>query len=39
MAIDRATITKTVLNGLRTPATGWVAKGVLGYQGTARPAT
>ncbi|WP_327369664.1 peptide ABC transporter substrate-binding protein [Streptomyces sp. NBC_01217] len=32
MAIDRATITKTVLNGLRTPATGWVAKGVLGYQ-------
>ena len=32
MAIDRPTITKTVLNGLRTPATGWVAKGVLGYK-------
>jgi oligopeptide transport system substrate-binding protein len=32
MAIDRNTITKTVLNGLRTPATGWVAKGVLGYK-------
>ncbi|MGW3519643.1 peptide ABC transporter substrate-binding protein [Streptomyces hydrogenans] len=32
MAIDRATITKTVLNGTREPATGWVAKGVLGYQ-------
>ncbi|MEU8539179.1 ABC transporter substrate-binding protein [Streptomyces sp. NPDC048717] len=32
MGIDRATITKTVLNGTREPATGWVAKGVLGYQ-------
>ncbi len=32
MAIDRATITKTVLNGTREPATGWVAQGVLGYQ-------
>ncbi|WP_121832381.1 ABC transporter substrate-binding protein [Streptomyces sp. S1] len=32
MAIDRATITKTVLQGTREPATGWVAKGVLGYQ-------
>jgi oligopeptide transport system substrate-binding protein len=32
MAIDRNTITKTVLNGLRTPATGWVAQGVLGYK-------
>ncbi|CAM5390655.1 peptide ABC transporter substrate-binding protein [Streptomyces tanashiensis] len=32
MAIDRPTITKTVLNGTREPATGWVAKGVLGYQ-------
>ncbi|MEV6332594.1 ABC transporter substrate-binding protein [Streptomyces sp. NPDC051909] len=32
MAIDRATITKTVLNGTREPATGWVAKGVLGFQ-------
>ncbi|MER6128465.1 ABC transporter substrate-binding protein [Streptomyces sp. NPDC001795] len=32
MAIDRDTITKTVLNGTREPATGWVAKGVLGYQ-------
>ncbi|MBO1337006.1 ABC transporter substrate-binding protein [Streptomyces sp. VRA16 Mangrove soil] len=31
MAIDRDTITKTVLNGTREPATGWVAKGVLGY--------
>ncbi|MER7911478.1 ABC transporter substrate-binding protein [Streptomyces sp. NPDC096068] len=32
MAIDRGTITKTVLQGTREPATGWVAKGVLGYQ-------
>ncbi|MEU6272533.1 ABC transporter substrate-binding protein [Streptomyces populi] len=32
MAIDRATITKTVLQGTREPATGWVAKGVLGYE-------
>jgi oligopeptide transport system substrate-binding protein len=32
MAIDRDTITKTVLRGVREPATGWVAKGVLGYQ-------
>ncbi|EGX58858.1 putative peptide ABC transporter substrate-binding protein [Streptomyces zinciresistens K42] len=32
MAIDRQTITKTVLQGTREPATGWVAKGVLGYQ-------
>lgn len=32
MAIDRDTITKTVLQGTREPATGWVAKGVLGYQ-------
>ncbi|MET9469219.1 ABC transporter substrate-binding protein [Streptomyces sp. NPDC006544] len=31
MAIDRDTITKTVLQGTREPATGWVAKGVLGY--------
>ncbi|MER5662517.1 peptide ABC transporter substrate-binding protein [Streptomyces mirabilis] len=32
MAIDRNTITKTVLQGTREPATGWVAKGVLGYE-------
>jgi oligopeptide transport system substrate-binding protein len=32
MAIDRNTITKTVLQGTREPATGWVAKGVQGYQ-------
>ncbi|MFJ6568307.1 ABC transporter substrate-binding protein [Streptomyces sp. NPDC091292] len=32
MAIDRDTITKTVLQGTREPATGWVAQGVLGYQ-------
>ncbi|MFI9581361.1 ABC transporter substrate-binding protein [Streptomyces sp. NPDC052236] len=32
MGIDRATITKTVLQGTREPATGWVAKGVLGFQ-------
>ncbi|MET9483853.1 ABC transporter substrate-binding protein [Streptomyces sp. NPDC006638] len=31
-AIDRDTITKTVLQGTREPATGFVAKGVLGYQ-------
>ncbi|MGP4049448.1 peptide ABC transporter substrate-binding protein [Streptomyces sp. 2A115] len=31
MAIDRDTITKTVLNGTREPATGFVAKGVAGY--------
>ncbi|MCZ9341699.1 ABC transporter substrate-binding protein, partial [Streptomyces sp. TRM76130] len=31
MAIDRDTITKTVLQGTREPATGWVAQGVLGY--------
>ncbi|WP_328728554.1 ABC transporter substrate-binding protein [Streptomyces jietaisiensis] len=35
MAIDRDTITKTVLQGTREPATGWVAKGVLGYQADA----
>ncbi|MFB7868129.1 ABC transporter substrate-binding protein [Streptomyces sp. NPDC056069] len=39
MAIDRATITRTVLNGTREPATGWVAKGVLGYQPNAVEAT
>lgn len=33
-AIDRDTITKTVLQGTRDPATGWVAKGVLGYTPT-----
>lgn len=32
MAIDRDTITKTVLQGTREPATGFVAKGVLGFQ-------
>ncbi|MFE4424803.1 ABC transporter substrate-binding protein, partial [Streptomyces sp. NPDC056817] len=32
MAIDRDTITKTVLQGTREPATGWVAKGVMGFQ-------
>ncbi|MDT3398074.1 ABC transporter substrate-binding protein [Streptomyces sp. B1866] len=32
MAIDRDTITKKVLNGSRIPATGFVAKGVLGHQ-------
>ncbi|MDL5203606.1 ABC transporter substrate-binding protein [Streptomyces sp. ALI-76-A] len=32
MAIDRDTITKTVLQNTREPATGWVAKGVTGYQ-------
>lgn len=35
MAIDRDTITKTVLQGTREPATGWVAKGVMGYQSDA----
>ncbi|WP_432039700.1 peptide ABC transporter substrate-binding protein [Streptomyces cucumeris] len=32
MAIDRATITKTVLHGSRTPADSFVARGVLGYK-------
>ncbi|WP_030747230.1 ABC transporter substrate-binding protein [Streptomyces griseus] len=32
MAIDRATITKTVLQGTRKPATGWVPEGILGFQ-------
>ncbi|MEU0742139.1 ABC transporter substrate-binding protein [Streptomyces sp. NPDC006134] len=32
MAIDRDTINKTVFYGTRESATGWVAKGVLGYQ-------
>ncbi|QDQ13484.1 peptide ABC transporter substrate-binding protein [Streptomyces spectabilis] len=32
MAIDRETIIKTVLNNTREPATGWVAKGVIGYK-------
>lgn len=32
MGIDRDTITKTVLQGTREPATGWVAQGVLGFQ-------
>jgi oligopeptide transport system substrate-binding protein len=32
MAIDRATITKTVLQNTREPADGWVAKGVLGFK-------
>jgi oligopeptide transport system substrate-binding protein len=32
MGIDRKTITATVLNGTRTPATGWVARGVEGFQ-------
>ncbi|MEV6396849.1 ABC transporter substrate-binding protein [Streptomyces sp. NPDC051907] len=32
MAIDRDTITKTVLNGTRTPADSYVARGVLGYK-------
>ncbi|RII15859.1 Oligopeptide-binding protein OppA precursor [Streptomyces sp. YIM 130001] len=32
MAIDRDTIAKTVFNGTRDSATGWVAKGVKGYQ-------
>jgi oligopeptide transport system substrate-binding protein len=32
MAIDRATITKAVFNGGRTPATGWVSPVVDGYK-------
>ncbi|QES43624.1 MULTISPECIES: ABC transporter substrate-binding protein [Streptomyces] len=32
MAIDRDTIAKTVFHGTRESATGWVAKGVKGYQ-------
>ncbi|MEU5615115.1 ABC transporter substrate-binding protein [Streptomyces sparsogenes] len=32
MAIDRDTITKTVLHGSRTPADSYVARGVLGYK-------
>ncbi|MEV6977983.1 ABC transporter substrate-binding protein [Kitasatospora sp. NPDC093806] len=32
MAIDRATITKTVLQGSRKAATAWVAEGVEGYK-------
>ncbi|WP_055693040.1 peptide ABC transporter substrate-binding protein [Streptomyces prasinopilosus] len=32
MAIDRDTITKTVLNNTREPATSFVAKGVAGFQ-------
>ncbi|MFD5557499.1 ABC transporter substrate-binding protein [Streptomyces sp. NPDC127068] len=32
MAIDRETITNTVLQKTREPATGWVAQGVLGFQ-------
>ncbi|BBC33212.1 hypothetical protein SGFS_045060 [Streptomyces graminofaciens] len=32
MAIDRKTITDTVLQKTRTPATGWVAQGVLGFK-------
>ncbi|MEV8098807.1 ABC transporter substrate-binding protein [Kitasatospora sp. NPDC085879] len=32
MAIDRDTITKTVLNGSRQPADGWVAPGAMGYK-------
>ncbi|GGV43775.1 peptide ABC transporter substrate-binding protein [Kitasatospora herbaricolor] len=32
MAIDRDTITKTVLNGSRQPADSWVAPGVMGYK-------
>jgi oligopeptide transport system substrate-binding protein len=32
LAIDRATITKTVFNGGRTPATGWVSPVVQGYK-------
>lgn len=32
MAIDRNTITKTVLHGSRTPADSYVARGVLGYK-------
>ncbi len=36
MAIDRATITKTVLQGTREPATGWVAKGCAGLRAQRR---
>ncbi|MFI6443241.1 ABC transporter substrate-binding protein [Kitasatospora sp. NPDC050543] len=32
MAIDRATITKTVLQGSRSPASAWTAEGVEGYK-------
>ncbi|MEV7771657.1 ABC transporter substrate-binding protein [Kitasatospora sp. NPDC086791] len=32
MAIDRPTITKTVLQGSRAPASAWVAEGVEGYK-------
>ncbi|MEV4562046.1 ABC transporter substrate-binding protein [Kitasatospora sp. NPDC049285] len=32
MAIDRNTITKTVLQGSRAPASAWVAEGVEGYK-------
>ncbi|WP_327074113.1 ABC transporter substrate-binding protein [Kitasatospora purpeofusca] len=32
MAIDRDTITKTVLQGSRKPASAWVAEGVEGYK-------
>ncbi|MDH6123209.1 ABC transporter substrate-binding protein [Kitasatospora sp. GP82] len=32
MAIDRDTITKTVLHGSRQPADSWVAPGALGYK-------
>jgi oligopeptide transport system substrate-binding protein len=32
MAIDRNTITKTIYNGGRTPATGWVSPVVEGYK-------
>ncbi|MCU7823036.1 ABC transporter substrate-binding protein [Kitasatospora sp. DSM 101779] len=32
MAIDRDTITKTVLNGSRQPADSWVAPGAMGYK-------
>ncbi|MGW2395605.1 peptide ABC transporter substrate-binding protein [Kitasatospora sp. NPDC001664] len=35
MAIDRDTITKTVLQGSRKPATAWVAEGVEGYDAAA----
>ncbi|MET9550449.1 ABC transporter substrate-binding protein [Streptomyces sp. NPDC006627] len=35
MAIDRDTIAKTVFHGTRESATGWVAKGVKGYQNDA----
>ncbi|WP_344447653.1 ABC transporter substrate-binding protein, partial [Kitasatospora nipponensis] len=35
MAIDRDTITKTVLQGSRKPASAWVAEGVEGYKADA----